>query len=74
MSDKYNTKNMKINSDLLKKAQTDKGLTARLALSLEKSTRTIERYLSKNSFPDSKEAEVLAVFGAYSNRKGTKNV
>jgi hypothetical protein len=63
---------MKINKIILEKARTDKSLTARLALSLDKSTRTIERYISNNSFPDNKEAEIMAVFGTYSNQEGTK--
>lgn len=56
---------MKIDPETLKKARTDKNLNARLALALGKSTRTIDRYLSKNSFPDQLEAETLSVFADY---------
>ena len=56
---------MRIDSELLEKAKADKQLNARLAIALNKSTRTIDRYLHANSFPDKLESEVLTVLKDY---------
>ena len=56
---------MKIDSQLLEKAKADKLLNVRLAFALNKSTRTIDRYLKANSFPDKLETEVLTIFKNY---------
>jgi hypothetical protein len=56
---------MRIDLTLLEKARKDKNLNARLALACNKSTRTIDRYIKANSFPDKLETEVITIFKTY---------
>jgi hypothetical protein len=56
---------MRIDPELLKKALHDKLLDAHLALAMNKSTRSVRRYLNNNSFPDKLDTVVMAVFNCY---------